>query len=67
MRVGFDWNPAFANIAINYRCLNHACLRGDFLFSFLPFFLVKSYRVGRVGAILSAVVGAGKLHLLGLF
>ena len=53
----------FANIAISYRCFSPACLTGDFFL----LFLVKSYRVGRVGAVLSAGEGAGQLHLLGYF
>jgi len=37
------------------------------VFFFLFGFLVKGYRVGRVGAILSAVEDARPLHLLGHF
>jgi len=61
----------FANIAISYRCLNPACLTGNFFFLFSFGLKVIGWWLGmgrgRLGALLSAVEGAGQLHLLGYF
>ncbi|KAK7301290.1 hypothetical protein RJT34_12151 [Clitoria ternatea] len=63
--VGFDWNPAFCKYCNKFQVPHSSLLnRGNFFFFLI---LVKSHRVGRVGAILSAVEGAGQLHLLGYF
>lgn len=47
MWVGFEWNPAFANIAIRYRCLNPTLLNKEILLLFAFFLWLKV--IGLVG------------------